>query len=58
MPEIGGIIDRYGSPSGRYTSPALNGEPFSYTQRLLLYVQDMSNYHQYEVIVEMLLKLA
>lgn len=50
VPEIGEIIDRYGSPSGRYTSPVLNGEPFSYTERSLPYVQDMSNYHQYEVI--------
>lgn len=49
-PKIGEVIDRYGSPKGRYTSPVKNGKIFSYNQRSLLYVEDPSQYHQYEVI--------
>ena len=50
IPEIGEKIDRYGNANGRYTSPIINGQPYSYTQRSLPYVEDLSNYHQYEVI--------
>jgi hypothetical protein len=49
VPKIGEVIDRYGNANGRYTSPVINGESYSYTQRSLPYVEDLSNYHQYEV---------
>ena len=49
-PQIGEVIDRYGQANGRYTSPVVNGKSFEYTQRSLPYVEDLSNYHQYEVI--------
>ena len=44
------ILDRYGPPNGRYTSPVLEGKPFNYDQRSLPYLEDSSKYHQYEVI--------
>ena len=44
------MIDRYGSADGRYTSPVIDGKAFSYSERSLPYVEDVSNYHQYEVI--------
>ena len=50
MPQIDEVIDRYGQANGRYTSPVVNGKSFEYTQRSLPYVEDLSNYHQYEVI--------
>ena len=43
-------MDRYGSDSGRYTSPVLNGKPFLYDHRALPYLEDVSQYHQYKVI--------
>lgn len=49
-PEMGEVIDRYGNANGKYTSPVINGEAYSYTERSLPYVEDLSNYHQYEVI--------
>ncbi|NLK23204.1 MAG: TNT domain-containing protein, partial [Clostridiales bacterium] len=49
-PKIGDVIDRYGNANGRYTSPVINGKSYSYTQRSLPYVEDLSNYHQYEVV--------
>jgi LXG domain of WXG superfamily/Tuberculosis necrotizing toxin len=48
-PEMREVIDRYGNPNGRYTSPVINGESYSYTERSLPYVEDLSNYHQYEI---------
>jgi len=48
LPE-GKIIDRYGDSSGRYVSPTDNGVPYSYEQRSLPYIEDISNYHQYKV---------
>lgn len=47
--KMGEVIDRYDNANGRYTSPVINGESYSYTQRSLPYVEDLSNYHQYEV---------
>ena len=44
--ESGGIIDRYGSPYGKYTSPL--GTPFE--QRALPYKNNPNAYHQYEVL--------
>ncbi|WP_458783670.1 TNT domain-containing protein [Vallitalea sediminicola] len=49
-PAIGEIIDRYGPANGRYTSPLDNGKPYNYNQRALPYIEDVSKYHQYEVI--------
>lgn len=48
-PEMREVIDRYGNPNGRYTSPVINGESYLYTERSLPYVEDLSNYHQYEI---------
>lgn len=49
-PQVGEVIDRYGNANGRYTSPIINGDAYSYTERSLPYVEDLSNYHQYEVV--------
>ena len=48
-PKIGEVIDRYGPADGRYTSPVIDGKAFSYSERALPYVEDVSKYHQYEV---------
>lgn len=50
IPQVGEIIDRYGAPNGRYTSPIVNDKSYEYTKRSLPYVEDTSNYHQYEVV--------
>ncbi|MGJ7922913.1 TNT domain-containing protein [Neobacillus sp. LXY-4] len=50
QPKQGDIIDRYGPPNGRYTSPVMEGRPYDYVQRSLPYVEDATKYHQYEVI--------
>jgi hypothetical protein len=42
----GTLIDRYGNPTGYYTSPT--GTPF--TDRALSPMTDMNNYHVYEVV--------
>jgi ABC-type transporter Mla subunit MlaD len=49
IPKIGEVIDRYGNANGRYTSPIIDGKSYSYTERSLPYMEDLSNYHQYEV---------
>lgn len=49
-PQIGEVIDRYGNANGRYTSPVVNGKSYLYTERSLPYVEDLLNYHQYEVV--------
>ncbi len=50
IPKIGEVIDRYGPANGRYTSPIIEGKSFEYTERSLPYVENLSNYHKYEVI--------
>ena len=50
IPKIGEVIDRYGPANGRYTSPIIDGKSFEYTDRSLPYVENLSNYHKYEVI--------
>lgn len=50
VPRINEIIDRYGPSDGRFTSPVIDGNPYSYDMRSLPYIEDMSKYHQYEVI--------
>lgn len=49
IPEQGKIIDRYGSPEGRYASPVNDNKPYSYTQRALPFVENPSNYHRYKI---------
>ena len=49
VPNQGEIIDRYGPENGRYTSPVVDGTPYSYIQRSLPYIEDLSKYHQYKV---------
>ncbi|MDN3955294.1 TNT domain-containing protein [Sporolactobacillus laevolacticus] len=49
-PKIGEVIDRYGHDGGRFTSPVIDGKPYSYEQRSLPYLEDISKYHQYEII--------
>lgn len=46
------MIDRYGNADGRHTSPIIEGKTYSYTERSLPYVEDLSNYHKYEVVVD------
>ncbi|MEX0136654.1 glycohydrolase toxin TNT-related protein [Bacillus nitratireducens] len=48
--KMGEVIDRYGPPNGTYTSPVVNGKPYSYGERALPYLEDVSKYHQYEVV--------
>jgi len=50
VPTVGEVIDRYGPANGRYTSPVVKGKPYSYTQRSLPYIEDISKYHQYKVV--------
>ncbi len=50
QPQIGEIVDRYGPSNGRYTSPVIEGEPHAYSQRSLPYVEDVAQYHQYQII--------
>jgi hypothetical protein len=48
MPQVDDILDRYGTPDGTYASPVTDGNPYSYNERSLPYVEDASKYHQYE----------
>lgn len=43
------MIDRYGPPNGRYTSPVIDGKAFTYEQRALPFVEDKNIYHQYVI---------
>ncbi|WP_144550360.1 T7SS effector LXG polymorphic toxin [Peribacillus simplex] len=47
--KIGEVIDRYGPAEGRFTSPVIDGKPYSYEQRSLPYLEDTSKYHQYKI---------
>lgn len=49
VPKVGEIIDRYGNANGRYTSPVVDGKSYTFTKRSLPYVEDLSNYHKFEV---------
>lgn len=49
VPQVGEVVDRYGSAGGRYTSPMIGGQPYAYDQRSLPYVEDDSSYHIYQV---------
>ncbi|WP_329767619.1 glycohydrolase toxin TNT-related protein [Bacillus nitratireducens] len=48
--KIGEVNDRYGPSNGTYTSPVANGKPYSYDERALPYLEDVSKYPQYEVV--------
>ena len=48
VPNRGENIDRFGPPNGRYTSP-INGDPYTYEQRSLPFVEESGQYHQYKV---------
>ena len=50
MPVKGEVIDRYGNPEGRYTSPIVNGKPYSYSERSLPFVEDLNQYHKYKIV--------
>lgn len=48
FPKKGEVIDRYGPSNGTFTSPIIDGKPYSYDNRSLPYIDDLSKYHQYE----------
>jgi Tuberculosis necrotizing toxin len=49
FPKKGEIIDRYGPSDGTFISPVIDGKPYSYDNRSLPYIDDLSKYHQYEL---------
>ena len=48
FPKRGEVVDRYGPSNGTFTSPVIDGKPYSYDSRSLPYINDLSKYHQYE----------
>ena len=48
IPKLGENVDGFGPPNGRYTSP-INGDPYTYEQRSLPFVEEAEQYHQYKV---------
>ena len=48
--KAGQMIDRYGSSSGRFTSPVENGQKLAYDTRGLPYPEGYQAYHQYEIV--------
>ncbi|WP_244169927.1 MULTISPECIES: glycohydrolase toxin TNT-related protein [Listeria] len=46
----GQVIDRYGDPFGKFTSPVEDGRILEYDTRGLPYPESVKPYHQYEVI--------
>lgn len=52
----GQIIDRYGDPSGTFTSPVENGIIPPYDTRGLPYPESFKDYYQYEVVKDVNLK--
>lgn len=52
-PQPGDVLDRYGPPDGRYTSPVPDDGPYTYDQRSLPYVENPAHYHRYEVVGDM-----
>lgn len=49
FPKKGEVIDRYGPSNGTFTSPVIDGKPYSYDNRSLPYIDDLGKYHQYEL---------
>ncbi|WP_251712965.1 TNT domain-containing protein [Lactococcus ileimucosae] len=48
--KAGQIIDRYGDPGGRFTSPVTDGNIFKYDERGLPYPETSQTYHRYKFI--------
>ena len=48
--KAGQVIDRFGNPYGRFTSPVDNGEILPFNTRGLPYPEGYQVYHQYEVV--------
>ena len=44
FPKKGEIIDRYGPSDGTFTSPVIDGKPYSYDNRSLPYIDDLISY--------------
>ena len=51
--KAGQVIDRFGSNSGRFTSPVENGQKLAYDTRGLPYPEGYQAYHQYEVVIDL-----
>lgn len=49
FPKKGEVIDRYGPSNGTFTSPVIDGKPYSYDNRSLPYIDDLGKNHQYEL---------
>ncbi|MBC1446629.1 glycohydrolase toxin TNT-related protein [Listeria welshimeri] len=54
--KTGQILDRYGNPSGTFTSPVENGKIPSYDTRGLPYPESVMDYHQYKVVKDVNMK--
>lgn len=52
-PAPGEVFDRYGPPSGTFTSPVPDTGPFPYGERSLPFVEDAGHYHRYELLDDM-----
>lgn len=52
-PVPGEVFDRYGPPSGTFTSPVPDTGPFPYDNRSLPFVEDAGHYHRYELLDDM-----
>ena len=48
--KAGQVIDRFGNPYGRFTSPVDNGEKLAFNTRGLPYPEGYQEHHQYEVV--------
>ena len=48
IPKLGENMDRFGPSNGRYVCP-VDGEPYTYEQRSLPFVEESGQYHQYKV---------
>ncbi|VEF08008.1 glycohydrolase toxin TNT-related protein [Streptococcus equi] len=51
--KAGHIVDRYGEPYGRFTSPVENSEILPFNKRGLPYPKNFQKYHQYEVLEDL-----
>ena len=51
--KAGQVIDRFGSPYGRFTSPVDNGEILPFNTRGLPYPEGYKTYHQYEIVKDL-----
>ncbi|ASB97140.1 glycohydrolase toxin TNT-related protein [Streptococcus equi] len=51
--KAGQIIDRYGSSSGRFTSPIENGVTLPFNKRGLPYPEGYQDYYKYELVMDL-----